>query len=150
MHQKPTFCTCGDKNCPHNPINHDKGCTPCIEKNLKAGEIPSCFFDAVGSRTEDGYTYEAFARHVKRTKNEKLIRKLTVRAFVCMALVLVVLFAVLTLKDWYSYDSMLNSAPFWLFVAVHALECLVPAAMSLLIAVFVGRKPVENKDKPRS
>ena len=28
-------CTCTDTSCPFNPANHDKGCTPCIAKNLK-------------------------------------------------------------------------------------------------------------------
>ena len=42
------FCTCKDTNCPLHPTNHDKGCTPCIAKNLKQKEIPSCFFYAVG------------------------------------------------------------------------------------------------------
>lgn len=45
MSSNVEFCTCTDKDCPFNPVNHDKGCTPCIAKNLKAGEIPSCFFN---------------------------------------------------------------------------------------------------------
>ncbi|MFQ7004652.1 MAG: DUF6485 family protein, partial [Ruthenibacterium lactatiformans] len=24
------FCTCRDTKCPLNPVNHDRGCTPCI------------------------------------------------------------------------------------------------------------------------
>ena len=42
------FCTCTDRTCPLNPANHSKGCDPCIQKCLKQGEIPSCFFHAVG------------------------------------------------------------------------------------------------------
>ena len=41
------FCTCKDHACPLNPHNHDKGCTLCVEKCLKLGEIPSCFFKLV-------------------------------------------------------------------------------------------------------
>ena len=41
------FCTCADYSCPLNPANHDKGCDLCIQKCLKLGEIPSCFFNAV-------------------------------------------------------------------------------------------------------
>ena len=41
------ICTCKDTKCPLHPDNHDKGCTPCIRKNLKLGEIPNCFFDLV-------------------------------------------------------------------------------------------------------
>ena len=33
------FCTCKDHACPLNPHNHDKGCTLCVEKCLKLGEI---------------------------------------------------------------------------------------------------------------
>lgn len=39
------FCTCDSFDCPNHPTNHDKGCTPCIEKNLVAGEVPSCIFN---------------------------------------------------------------------------------------------------------
>lgn len=56
------FCTCGDRKCPFHPTNHDQGCTPCIAKNRKLGEIPSCFFNQLkdtGPRT--GYTFEDFA-----------------------------------------------------------------------------------------
>ena len=41
------FCTCNDLTCVLNPNNtHSQitNCDPCIRKNLKAGEIPSCFF----------------------------------------------------------------------------------------------------------
>lgn len=38
------FCTCRDLDCKLNPANHDLGCDPCIQKNLKQGEIPGCFF----------------------------------------------------------------------------------------------------------
>jgi Domain of unknown function (DUF6485) len=49
---KAHFCTCDDLDCglnPNNPKNQELnlGCDPCIRKNLKAGEIPSCFFDLV-------------------------------------------------------------------------------------------------------
>lgn len=59
------FCTCSDRNCPNNPVNHEAGCTPCIEKNLACGEIPSCFFNALGKpKKGTGYSYEAFAHTV--------------------------------------------------------------------------------------
>lgn len=41
------FCTCENFDCPIHPIKHDKGCAPCIAKNLKLGEIPNCFFKLV-------------------------------------------------------------------------------------------------------
>ena len=30
------------------PLNHDRGCTPCIGKCLREGELPSCFFQRGG------------------------------------------------------------------------------------------------------
>lgn len=60
------FCTCRDRACPMNPANHDKGCTPCVAKCLREGEVPSCFFNAVTPyRGPDAdYSYVGFARAV--------------------------------------------------------------------------------------
>ena len=44
---KLSFCTCEDTNCPLHPSNHDKGCNLCIAKNLKKGELPTCFFKKI-------------------------------------------------------------------------------------------------------
>lgn len=44
MEHLSNFCTCEHTNCKLHPSNHEKGCSPCIEKNLKTGEIPSCYF----------------------------------------------------------------------------------------------------------
>lgn len=41
------ICTCTKAKCPLHPFNHDKGCTPCIGKNLKLREVPNCFFQLV-------------------------------------------------------------------------------------------------------
>lgn len=59
------FCTCTDHMCPLNPVNHDKGCDPCIRKCLKLKEIPSCFFkDISPDKNPKGYTYKDFADFV--------------------------------------------------------------------------------------
>lgn len=59
------FCTCRDTACPLHPSRHGKGCAPCINKNLKAKEIPSCFFRLLDSGYSKGeYSFEAFARLV--------------------------------------------------------------------------------------
>ncbi|ERI05105.1 hypothetical protein HMPREF9069_01027 [Atopobium sp. oral taxon 810 str. F0209] len=48
-----------------HPSNHDKGCVPCIAKNLKEKEIPSCFFNLVGDAAEESsFFFEDFARLV--------------------------------------------------------------------------------------
>lgn len=65
MENLSLFCTCKNVDCPLHPTKHNKGCTPCISKNLKMKEIPSCFFQLVpdgGARTGD--TFEDFAKLV--------------------------------------------------------------------------------------
>jgi hypothetical protein len=59
-----SFCTCTDHDCKLHPVNHDQGCTPCIAKNLKKSEMPSCFFHKVSNDTSDvpEYTIEGFLR----------------------------------------------------------------------------------------
>ncbi|KAF5078505.1 DUF6485 family protein [Oscillibacter valericigenes] len=47
MEKRKHFCTCRDIECKLNPINHDQGCDLCVQKNLKQGEIPGCFFHLV-------------------------------------------------------------------------------------------------------
>ena len=60
-----TFCTCIDTSCPFHPTNHDKGCEPCIAKNLKLNEIPSCFFNLVDEDYNgDSFYFEDFAKLV--------------------------------------------------------------------------------------
>jgi len=62
---KNHFCTCIVKECPKHPHNHDDGCDPCIEKNLKLGEIPTCFWLNVPKITgTTEYSAENFAKFV--------------------------------------------------------------------------------------
>ena len=64
------FCTCTDYACPMHPTNHEKGCAPCIAKNLALREIPSCFFNTLGASGERGtFFYEDFAEAVLRGRN---------------------------------------------------------------------------------
>lgn len=67
---KKNFCTCEDTDCNLNPANHDYGCDPCIQKNLRAGEIPTCFFKAVSEDISEIKTFssEEFADFVSRNK----------------------------------------------------------------------------------
>ncbi|NLW79717.1 MAG: hypothetical protein GXY32_09960 [Ruminococcaceae bacterium] len=41
------FCTCGDRQCPRHPANHNNGCDRCIRDNLANRRMPSCFFKLV-------------------------------------------------------------------------------------------------------
>jgi hypothetical protein len=36
------FCTCSNTGCLNHPFNHTEGCDKCIQKILKAGEVPAC------------------------------------------------------------------------------------------------------------
>ncbi len=47
MNNISPFCTCTNLECPLHPTKHDKGCAPCISKNLRLKEIPNCFFSLV-------------------------------------------------------------------------------------------------------
>jgi len=62
-----TFCTCVDHECPAHPVNHDKGCTPCIAKNLAEECIPVCFYRKMEpdmDRKQD-YSFKGFSRFVE-------------------------------------------------------------------------------------
>ena len=57
------FCTCDHSECPIHPTKHEKGCAPCIAKNLKRGEIPNCMFHKIqNADTRAGDTYLDFER----------------------------------------------------------------------------------------
>ena len=47
MENLSTFCSCTNLACPLHPTKHDKGCAPCIQKNLRLKEMPNCFFNLV-------------------------------------------------------------------------------------------------------
>ena len=75
MFEKKHFCTCDDLACVLNPNNSNtqiQSCDPCIRKNLKAGEIPSCFFLLVKedlSSVED-FTIDGFVEFYLKNKHE--------------------------------------------------------------------------------
>ena len=53
-----------------HPVNHNQGCAPCIEKNLRSREIPSCFFHLVGpAEGQTGFFFEDFAKAVLSDKH---------------------------------------------------------------------------------
>jgi hypothetical protein len=37
----PLFCNCPVNQCPRHPDNHNKGCDPCIQDNLKKKKMPA-------------------------------------------------------------------------------------------------------------
>ena len=76
MAVKVPFCTCSDTACPFHPVNHDKGCAPCIAKNLREGEIPTCFFKSLGVEKPkegpgSGWTVRDFAALVRMAEEKR-------------------------------------------------------------------------------
>lgn len=72
MENQKHFCTCNDLNCKLNPHNHSTGCDLCIKKNLKAREIPSCFFKLVNvdiSKLKE-FTIEEFVNFFIQNKGQ--------------------------------------------------------------------------------
>lgn len=66
------FCTCTDLSCKLHPYNHLNGCDPCIKKNLKAREIPSCFFKLINDDISQlkEFTIESFVEfYIKNKKS---------------------------------------------------------------------------------
>ena len=71
MREARDFCTCTDHACPFHPLNHDRGCTLCIQKNLHAGEIPTCFFKNIDCEKPTGeWRYRDFAALVEKALRE--------------------------------------------------------------------------------
>ncbi|QIB69353.1 hypothetical protein Ami103574_08455 [Aminipila butyrica] len=70
MAEREHFCTCTDTACKLNPCNHDLGCDPCIKKNLREGEIPSCFFHLVREDISElsEFTLESFTDFYLKNK----------------------------------------------------------------------------------
>lgn len=67
-----SFCTCKNLNCPLHPTKHNKGCAPCIAKNLKLQEIPECFFQKIeNSEERTGDTFRDFAEGVLKMQHNK-------------------------------------------------------------------------------
>ena len=65
------FCTCPVLDCSSHPYNHDEGCDLCIKKNLKLGEIPTCFWENVSNVIGvTDYSAENFAKFVMKYRKE--------------------------------------------------------------------------------
>lgn len=72
MEHLSEFCTCKRTKCPLHPVNHNKGCAPCIQKNLKTKQMPSCFFNLLDSgEKRGGDSFEEFANIVLNQQEEE-------------------------------------------------------------------------------
>ena len=71
MKNAKEYCTCTDIKCPCHPVNHDQGCSLCIQKNLRQKEIPSCFFHDIDcEKPTSGWHYQDFSALVEKAKTE--------------------------------------------------------------------------------
>ena len=71
MNKAADFCTCTDLNCPCHPANHDQGCRPCVLKNRRQKEIPSCFYHDIDCpKPTENWHYEDFAALVAAAKEQ--------------------------------------------------------------------------------
>lgn len=67
-----SFCTCENMECPLHPTKHDRGCAPCIAKNLKLEEVPNCFFNKInGNEKRKGDSFADFAEAVQLSGENK-------------------------------------------------------------------------------
>ena len=65
------------------------------------------------------------------------------------ASVLMVLgFCIAVLIGWCKYNTVLNSAPFWVWILTDAMIWLIPAAIAA-IAGFVAQKRLSKKEKAK-
>ena len=55
-------------------------------------------------------------------------------------------FCVAVVVDWCQYNTTLNSAPFWIWIAMDVMIWLIPAAIAAL-AAFVAKKKLMKKEK---
>ncbi len=62
------------------------------------------------------------------------------RLFLIIAAILAGLFLIFTLMDFVGYKSSLNSAPFYAFVLVRAIEFLIPALIAFAAGLILKRK----------
>ena len=72
MNNLSKFCTCKNFECPLHPTKHEKGCAPCISKNLRLHEIPNCIFNLIeNAELRNGDSFEDFAKLVlSKSENE--------------------------------------------------------------------------------
>jgi len=51
------------------------------------------------------------------------------------------IFVVKTILDGFGYDTVLNSAPFWVFVLRNAVVFLIPAILVFAVGIIIKKRP---------
>lgn len=67
-------------------------------------------------------------------------KKYVIKACYWLSFALAVIFIIKNILDYRQYDSMLNSAPFYLWIVVNALYFLLPALILLVVAVVIKKR----------
>ena len=68
--------------------------------------------------------------------NKKLIQKICNTT----SLILLVVFVIKTITDYFQYDPLSNSAPFYVWIIVNALWFVLPAITALIIGLILVKK----------
>lgn len=53
---------------------------------------------------------------------------------------LAIAFVIKTIIDFFQYDTLLNAAPFYVWILVNALFLLIPASIVFVVGIIVSRK----------
>ena len=53
---------------------------------------------------------------------------------------LAIAFVIKTIINFFQYDTLLNAAPFYVWILVNALFLLIPASIVFVVGIIVGRK----------
>ena len=64
------------------------------------------------------------------------------------SILMVLGFCLHVLIDYHKYNTTLNSAPFWIWIAVDALIWLLPALLAFLAGLIVSKK-LRSKEKTK-
>lgn len=57
-----------------------------------------------------------------------------------ISLILVIVFAVKTAVDYSKYDSLVNSAPFSVWIMINAIYFIIPAFIIFIAGCIIGKK----------
>ena len=53
---------------------------------------------------------------------------------------LAIAFVIKTIINFFQYDTLLNAAPFYVWILVNALFLLIPASIVIVVGIIVSRK----------
>ena len=53
---------------------------------------------------------------------------------------LAIVFVIKTIINFFQYDTLLNAAPFYVWILVNALFLLIPASVVFVVGIIVSRK----------